>query len=48
VKKYAGNTFFLPTQEEDGDDKDPGAKGSAGHNTFFIPKNIGSEESKHR
>lgn len=44
VKKYAGNTFVLPNQN------DPDAEGEeaqTGHKTFFIPKNI-QEEAKLR
>ena len=49
VKKYAGHTFFLPSQE-DGDAEEPDAddpKTQKGPNTFFIPKNI-NEEAKAR
>jgi len=37
VKKYAGNTFILPNQDNPDAEGDPL---SSGHKTFFIPKTI--------
>ena len=49
VKKYAGNTFFLPNQDDpDATDQDTKVASGDRQNTFFIPKNINREEAKIR